>query len=376
MANLCEFSGKKLLSDAGIIVPTGLLAESRKAVQAAFQRLGPCVVKAQVPIGKRGKAGGIRMASTREQAGIVADAILGMEIAGYRVTKLLVEPLIDIRRELYVSILNDTRTKGPMLVFSAMGGMDVEAVAQAAPNRVAQQPIPFDDELPEELVFKALSGFAGNARTLVRPLQALFKVYRATDAELVEINPLVETSDGSIIALDCKLVVDDSALYRQESLRAEIVPEILTELEREAQTHGLKYIELDGNVGIIANGAGLTMTTIDAVKHFGGKPANFLEIGGEAYTKGKIALEILLKNDAIKSVLVNLCGAFARTDVMVEGIIHAWKELEPSVPIYFSVDGTGYEEAIARVRKELDAEPCETMDAAVQMAVKAAQSDP
>jgi succinyl-CoA synthetase beta subunit len=192
----------------------------------------------------------------------------------------------------------------------------------------------------------------------------------------VEINPLVVASDGRLIALDCKLVVDDSAAPRQRVLSQSAAPDRLTPLEARGRTLALNYLELDGDVGVLANGAGLTMATMDGVRHYGGRPANFLEIGGDNYTKAKPALELVLANRRVRSLLVNFCGAFARTDVMVEGVIDAWCELKPAIPAFFSIHGTNEEEAVAMVRERLRLEPFELMDEAVRAAVAAAQRGP
>ena len=372
MANLCEYSGKKLLVQAGIKVPRGQLATSLDEVAIACKEIGPCVLKAQVPIGKRGKSGGIQKANNREEAINIAKDMFGMKIGGHEVKKILLEEIAIINTECYVAITNDTRTKGPMLVFSAMGGMDVEEISQKDPTQMVFKPIPFGNTLSREFILAAIGHLPLVSDQIVETIEQLFQVYRLHDAELVEINPLVISSDADIIALDCKFILDDSSIYRQEQLRNEIAPEKQTSLEKRAAQSGLKYIELGGNVGVIANGAGLTMTTMDAITFFGGKPANFLEIGGEAYTKSKEALEILLQNPRIKSILVNFCGAFARTDVMTEGIVKAWQDLEPDIPVFFSINGTGYLEAIAMVREELNLEPFDLMDEAVIKAVEAA----
>jgi succinyl-CoA synthetase beta subunit len=203
-------------------------------------------------------------------------------------------------------------------------------------------------------------------------LLALYKAYRGLDAELIEINPLVVTRDDRIVALDCKLTLDDSAAYRQSEIAAKAAPEKQTALEAKAAAAGLRYIELGGSVGVLANGAGLTMTTMDVIAHYGGAPANFLEIGGEAYTKAKTALSILLENPNVKSLLVNFCGAFARTDVMADGVISAWQELKPAIPIFFTIHGTGEDEAIKLVQQRLGIEPYDLMDDAVKAAVAAA----
>ncbi|MGI9502394.1 MAG: succinate--CoA ligase, partial [Geminicoccaceae bacterium] len=202
-----------------------------------------------------------------------------------------------------------------------------------------------------------------------------YDAYRITDAELIEINPLAMTTIGDLIALDCKLTVDDSGVGRRGDLEESGVPEKLTELEARAKEHGLSYIELDGEVGMLANGAVLTMTTMDAIRHYGGEPANFLEIGGDAYTKGKPALEVVLANPKVKSLLINFCGAFARTDVMVGGLLEAWKEIKPELPVFFSIHGTGEDEAIAMVKERLGIEPFDLMDHAVEAAVQAARGE-
>jgi succinyl-CoA synthetase beta subunit len=238
-------------------------------------------------------------------------------------------------------------------------------------------PVDINGGVTAPLLETALQGLdLGAARgAIIDSLVKLYGAYRANDAELLEINPLVVTADDEVVALDCKFTLDDSAAVRRPELAAQAAPEPLTGLEAEAQAAGLKYIELGGAVGVLANGAGLTMTTMDAVTYYGGTAANFLEIGGEAYTKSKVALEILLKNPNIRSLLVNFCGAFARTDVMAEGVVAAWKELAPDIPVFFTIHGTGEEEAVALVRRELAIEPYDLMDDAVKAAVAAAQEE-
>ena len=201
----------------------------------------------------------------------------------------------------------------------------------------------------------------------------LYRAWRTRDAELLEINPLALLADGRVVALDCKFVLDDASVFRQAGIAPHGSPGAMTELERRGAEAGLKLIQLDGNVGVLANGAGLTMTTMDVISHYGGRPANFLEIGGEAYTQAKPALELVLDNPKVKSLVVNFCGAFARTDVMVEGIVGAWEALSPTLPAFFTVHGTGEKEAIAMLRERLGIEPFATMDEAVKAAVEAAR---
>lgn len=372
--NFEEHAAKPLLARFGIAVPPSRLASNPDEAEAAAREIGACVVKAQVPTGKRGKAGGIKLAATPDEARRHAQAIIGMEIGGWPVARVLVEAQTPIAKELYAAVLDDSASKAPMLLFSAMGGMDVEEVAEQDPQAMRRVPIAIERGLTEDEARSAVAGL-GLDRVedqLVHVLLALYRAYRELDAELVEINPLVVTADDRVVALDCKLTVDDGAAPRQAEITRLAAPDKHTGLEARAAAAGLKYIELDGSVGILANGAGLTMTTMDVVAHFGGRPANFLEIGGEAYTKAKTALSIVLANPNVKSVLVNFCGAFARTDVMAEGVINAWQELEPDVPIFFTIHGTGEDQAVALVRERLGIEPYDLMDDAVKAAVAAA----
>lgn len=372
--NFEEYRAKPLLEKCGIAVPDSDLAWDADAAQAAAARIGKCVVKAQVPIGKRGKAGGIKLAATPEEAKAHAQAILGMEIDGYLVEKLLIEAQVPIAQELYAAVLNDAGSKNPMILFSMMGGMDVEEVAETDPGAMRKIPVDITKGFDLAAAQRALEGcdLAEMEAAVADVLVKLYQAYRDHDAELLEINPLVLTDDKRVIALDCKLTIDDSAAPRQVELAEQAAPELMTALEVKAHEAGLKYISLGGSVGVLANGAGLTMTSMDAITHYGGKPANFLEIGGEAYTKSKIALSILLENTDIRSLLVNFCGAFARTDVMTEGLVAAWKELAPDIPIFFTIHGTGEDEAVKIVREELGLEPFDLMDDAVKAAVAAA----
>ena len=341
-------------------MPPGELCRDAEAAAAAVGRLGRCAVKAQVPSGKRGKAGGIRLVNDPQEARAAAKAILGMEIAGHRVERVLVEKCADIAQELYVAVLNDVATRAPMVLFSRCGGMDIEEI----PDSIVRIPVDIDKgfqtnpELDEDI-----GGF----------VKRLYDLYAQTDAELLEVNPLVRLKGGGLLALDCKLTVDDAALFRQPELAGKGAREKLTELERRGRELGLKYIELPGNVGVLANGAGLTMTTMDVIEHCGGAPANFLEIGGDAYTKAEGALGLVLANPRVKSVIVNFCGAFARTDVMAGGVVEAWRKLEPSLPVFFSVHGTGEEEAVALIKQRLGMEPFDRMEDAVRAAVEAAK---
>ena len=373
--NFEEHAAKPLLRAAGIETPRGRVARSgAEAREAAAELGGHVVVKAQVPAGKRGKAGGIRAADDAATAGAAAEAILGMAIEGHRVEAVLVEEQAAIAAEYYAAVLNDPASKGPLVMFSPEGGMDIEEVAAAKPGRVRRAPVDIRRGLDLASARSMLAGFGPeiDEAAVAEVLVALYRAYRDNDAELLEVNPLARLEDGRLVALDCKLSLDDSAVKRREALAGAGSPDPTTALEARAEALGLKYIELDGDIGVIANGAGLTMTTMDVITHQGGRPANFLEIGGEAYTKAKPALELLLANPRVKCLVVNFCGAFARTDVMTGGVLDAWEALLPALPVFFSVHGTGAAEARTMLRERLGVTPYPTMDEAIAGAVAAA----
>ncbi len=376
--NFEEHSAKPLLAAHGLQIARGILANSSAAAQQAVCELGgACVLKAQVPTGKRGKAGGIQLVNSPDQAAEQAERILGMEIAGYKVEQLLVEPQIDIAQEYYAAVLNDPRSKAPLVIFSAQGGMDIEEVAAENPAAIRQQAVDirsgFDKNQARALLGDLLADEL--AECVATSLAQLYSCYSAIDAELLEVNPLVVTNSGELLALDCKYVLDDSAVKRQQDLAAQGSPELLSDLEAKGNDVGIKYIELDGDIGVLANGAGLTMTTMDVIAHYGGKPANFCEIGGEAYTKAQTALELVLGKPGVRSLVVNFCGAFARCDVMMSGLLAAWQQLQPDIPVFFSIAGTGDTEAIALLQEQLGMTPLADMDAACQAAVRAAAAE-
>jgi len=374
--NFEEHAAKALiLAPAGIAVPRAILCLTAKEAATAAAQIGPCVVKAQVPAGKRGKAGGIKLANTPKEAKQVADQILGMRIGDYTVARLLIEEQAKIAREFYAAVLHDTSARKPLILFSTEGGMDIEEIAAEKPQAIRRLLVDIDDKPSAGAIAGMLKSLdLGTAQGQIADILArLYAAYRARDAELLEINPLALLADGRVVALDCKFVLDDAAAYRQPEIAKHGSPGAMTELEQRGAETGLKLIQLDGNVGVLANGAGLTMTTMDVIGHYGGKPANFLEIGGEAYTKSEVALDLVLSNPGVKSLVINFCGAFARTDVMADGVVKAWHKLKPKVPVFFSIHGTGEDEAVALVRNELAIEPYDFMEDAIQEAVKAAQ---
>jgi len=374
--NFEEHAAKSLvLNAAGIPTLRGMLCSTAAEAATAATKIGPCVVKAQVPAGKRGKAGGIKLARTSDEARKTAEQILGMSIGGYTVERLLVEEQAQIAREFYAAGLHDVAARRPLVLFSTEGGMDIEEIAAAKPAAIRRLLLDIDGNPDATDIAGMLKGLdLGPAETqIMQILERLYTAYRKYDGELLEINPLAVLDDGRVVALDCKFVLDDAAIYRQPELAKAGAAGSMTALEKRGAENGLKLIQLDGNVGVLANGAGLTMTTMDVIRHYGGKPANFLEIGGEAYTKSEIALDLVLSNPGVKSLVINFCGAFARTDVMAEGVVRAWHKLAPRVPVFFSIHGTGENEAVALVRNTLGIEPYDFMEDAIQAAVKAAQ---
>ncbi|MDD9878385.1 MAG: acetate--CoA ligase family protein [Magnetovibrio sp.] len=373
--NFEEYAAKPILAAAGIAVPESILARDSDAAMKAAETLGLVVVKAQVPTGKRGKAGGIQLAKTPDEARAHAETILGMTIATHVVEKVLVEQCSDIAREFYAAVLNDPISKGPMVMFSTEGGMDIEEIAVETPEKLRKAAVDIREGFDLAAARALVDGLAldgaeeGVAETLVK----LYAAYTANDAELLEINPLVLTGEGQVIALDCKFSLDDSGIKRQQEIAPNGTPDKLTGLEQRGEDLGIKYIELDGDVAVLANGAGLTMTTMDVVRHHGGDPANFCEIGGEAYTKATDGLKMVLDKPGVKSLVVNFCGAFARCDVMMDGILNAWDELKPDIPVFFSIAGTGDQVAIEMLKERMGLDPLPNMDAACKAAVDAAK---
>ena len=377
-----EYLAKPLLARAGVPVPRGEVAATPEAAFAAAIAIagaaGQVVVKAQVPAGKRGRSGGVLFAETPEQAREAATRLLGARIAGYPVEKVLVEERADIRRELYAAALNDPSSKSPLVLFSTEGGIDIEEIHAATPGKILRRVVDiragFGRAEARDLLAASDLGPA-LCEAVADVLARMYALYREVDGELVEINPLIVDGAGGVRALDCKLSMDDGARPRHPELVALVEADSRlggTLLERHGGELGLLYIELDGSVGVLANGAGLTMATMDVIAYHGGRPANFLEIGGEAYTRARPALELVLSNPSVRSLLINFCGAFARTDVMTAGVVEALEVLRSEVPVFFSIHGTGEAEAVRLVRERLRQEPYDHMDDAVKAAVAAA----
>ena len=374
---LHEYQAKQLLARAGIPVPEGRIATTPEEAEAAARALGgTVVVKAQVHAGGRGKAGGIKVAKTPAEAGEHAKAILHMQIKGLRVRKVYVERGAQIAKELYLGITLDRDRRRAVVMLSTVGGMDIEEVAATTPEKIARGwPDPALGLLPYQaraLCFDA--GVPAEQRSAVADIaQRLYGVYAKTDAMLIEINPLFIQIDGSVLAGDAKLDVDDNALFRQPELRdwKEVSPD--EEVEERARALGFSYVQLDGDVGIIGNGAGLVMGTLDAVRNAGGRAANFLDVGGGAKEAVvKAALEIVLANKNVKSVLINIFGGITRGDEVAKGILSVIAQHPPAVPLVIRLSGTEAEAG----RKLLVGAPLEsreTMDEAAAEAVRLAK---
>jgi succinyl-CoA synthetase beta subunit len=347
--DLLEYQGKQLFARHGVPVPSGEPATTVEEAVAAADRIGyPCVVKAQVQIGGRGKAGGIKVAKDRDEARQHAEAIIGMDIRGFTVHEVWIEAASDIAEEYYASIVFDRAAKAPLFMLSTQGGMDIEEVAERDPKAIARLHVDpllgFQDFHGRRLAFEA-----GVAADVVRPLGALlsklYDAFVAEDAMLVEVNPLIVTADRKVAALDAKVTLDDNAAYRHpdhEGMRdtANEDPQ-----ERMARERDLTYVKLDGDIGILGNGAGLVMSTLDVVAQYGGSPANFLDAGGgskaEAITS---AVEVILSNPNVKAVLFNIFGGITRGDEVANGLVAAFAQVKPSVPFVVRLDGTNDKE--------------------------------
>jgi succinyl-CoA synthetase beta subunit len=343
--DLYEHQGKQLFARYGIPVSEGQVAATPAEARAAAERIGaPVVVKAQVLAGGRGKAGGIQLAATPDEAEAHAAAILGMDIKGHTVHRVWVERSSEIEREYYFSITFDRGAKRPLLMLTTAGGIDIEEVAAKTPDRLARLHVDpligFEPFHARRLCFAA--GLpAEEMRQAGEIMAAAYRAFIETDAMLVEINPLIVTPDGKLHALDSKYTVDDNALFRHPDIAEMRDLEALPPEERMARERGVTYVKLDGYVGIIGNGAGLVMSTLDVVAGAGGSPANFLDVGGGAQADEIVtAMEVLLSDPDVKAVLFNVFGGITRCDEVARGILTALERLDVQVPMVVRLDGT------------------------------------
>ncbi len=352
---LHEYQAKDLLRKRGVYTLDSQVCFTLEEAKQAVRDIGlPCVIKAQVHAGGRGKAGGVKVAKTDSEALKYAETILGMTIktaqtteSGQRVSCILIEKATAIKSELYVSMLIDRETSKIIILASQEGGVDIEEVAHKNPDSIKRLYI---DKAIGLMPFQArlLSNSLGIKAVAQKKFVALMLgVYRAfidCDASMIEINPLVITEDDRVVALDAKMIIDDNALFRQRAISEMRDPSQEDEKEIEAQHHGLSYVALDGSIGCMVNGAGLAMATMDIIKHVGGKPANFLDVGGSA-TKERVeeALRIIVRDSQVKSIFVNVFGGIAKCDVIAEGVVKAAKSLDLKMPLVVRLQGTNVE---------------------------------
>jgi succinyl-CoA synthetase beta subunit len=349
--DLLEYQGKQLLAEHGVPIPDGRHADTVEAAVGAAEEIGyPCVIKAQVRIGKRGKAGGIKIANDRDEAVKHAEAILGMDIRGFTVHEVWVERASRIDAEYYASIILDRSEKKLLVMLSRMGGMDIEEIAETDPSALVRRHI----EPGEELTAETATQIAIDARIdedatgqVGDLLPKLFEVALGEDATLIEVNPMIVTSDREVVALDSKITIDNSALYRHEGL-AELRDRSAEDpQERMAEEKGLTYVKLGGDIGILGNGAGLCMSTLDVVAQAGGKPANFLDAGGGSKAETIVdALEVITSDENVRAILFNIFGGITRCDEIAKGIIEASARISIDVPLVVRLDGTNSEQGL------------------------------
>ncbi|MFT3894769.1 MAG: ADP-forming succinate--CoA ligase subunit beta [Anaerolineales bacterium] len=374
---LHEYQSKTIFSKYGIPIPKGRVAATAdEAKQIAEELGGRAVIKAQVLVGGRGKAGGVKVAKNPNEAREYADQILAMSIKGLRVRKVLVDEAAAIAHEIYFAITNDRAAKKPVMIASAAGGVDIEEVAATTPEKIIKvhidpllglrdyqaRDIAASIDLPRELW-----------RDFSKIATSLWNVYRESDAELAEINPLVITKDNKLVALDGKMLIDDNSLFRHADLAEIRDIDEEAPAETDARRHGLSFIKLDGNIGCMVNGAGLAMTSMDIVKLFGGEPANFLDIGGGAKAdKVAAAMRIILSDPNVKAILFNIFGGITRCDEVAKGILVAMDEVKPKVPMVVRLVGTNAEEG-RKLLENANMITAETLADAAKKAVAAAK---
>jgi succinyl-CoA synthetase beta subunit len=353
-----EYQAKEILRGFGVATPRGRVTDSPEAGRIAKEFGGRAVVKAQIHAGGRGKGGGVKLAKSPEEAEALARKIVGMQLvthqtgpAGQRVKKILVEEALDIAKELYLGVTLDRAIGKPVLMVSRQGGMEIEEVAAKDPSAIVKEPFEPSWGLQPYQARKLADalGLTGEThKKAIGFLIALAKAYVATDASLAEINPLLVTVGGDVLALDAKMNFDDNALFRHTAIREYRDLDEEDPLEVEASKFGLNYIKLDGNVGCMVNGAGLAMATMDIIQYAGGKPANFLDVGGGANEEQvKNAMRIILSDANVKAVLINIFGGIMRCDIIAPGVVNAVKEIGIKVPVVVRLEGTNVEEGRA-----------------------------
>jgi len=384
-----EYQAKEILRGFGVAVPRGKLAKTpEEAVAAARELLANkpvCVVKAQIHAGGRGKGGGVKLAKSAEEAGEIARKMLGMQLVthqtgpqGQKVRKVYVEEGMDIARELYLGLTLDRALAGNTMMASSEGGVEIEEVAASHPEKILREHVDpvvgLGGYQARNLAF-ALGLKGPEVNSFSKFATAMYRAYQATDASIVEINPLVVTKQGEVLALDAKINFDDNALFRHKDIAALRDPDEEDPREQMAKEYDLNYIALDGNIGCMVNGAGLAMATMDIIKSAGGMPANFLDVGGGAdEAKVTAAFKLLLSDDQVKAVLVNIFGGIMRCDIIAAGIIAAAKQVHLRVPLVVRLEGTNVEQGKALLRNSgLPIIPADDLGDAARKAVAAAK---
>lgn len=371
-----EYQAKEIFAASKIPVPPGEIATTPiEAYEIAKKYNKPVMVKSQVHVGGRGKAGGIKYAENAEAAKVLATQILGMQIKGLEVQKVLITVAEDIISESYVGIILDRATKKPVIMVSPAGGVDIEEVAAKTPEKIFKlyvDPVaglrPFQ---ARNLAYKLYRDI-NQVRKAADIIMKLYNIFWASDASLVEINPLITNTAGDVIALDAKLNIDDNGLFRQKDIAAMRDLSAENPAEVEAREADLSFIKLDGNIGCIVNGAGLAMATMDLVKRYGGEPANFLDIGGSSNPQKVVtAMRIILSDPNVKAILINIFGGITRCDDVATGIVAAFKELSPEVPVVVRLTGTNEKEA-EKILKQVKLPTENTLDKVVKKAISLA----
>jgi succinyl-CoA synthetase beta subunit len=372
---LYEFESKEIAARYGIPTPRGRVATNPQEASRVARELGPVVLKAQVLVGGRGLAGGVKIAEKPEEAYSIAERLFSSSIRGEKVEKLLVEEKVGISRELYLSLTVDRATRRPVYLVSEMGGIEIEELAKKHPEKIRKiyvdPGVGYTDYMARE-VLQALKLTWTFLQDIVNITRAMYRIMTDYDAELVEFNPLALTSDNRLVALDAKIIIDDNSLYRHPELQ-KLRGRELSEYEKRARELEFSYVELDGDIGVICNGAGSTMATMDSILYYGGRPANFLDIGGGARSERiKEAVRLMLMHPRSRVLLINVFGGITRCDEVAMGIIEAIREVGARKPIIVRMLGTNEEEG-RRILRERGIEVYNEMDDAVKAAVELAK---
>jgi succinyl-CoA synthetase beta subunit len=374
---LHEYLSKRIFADYGVPIPIGKVAETPEEAEGIARELGGrVIVKSQVLVGGRGKAGGIKLADSPDEAREHAEEILSLHIKGLPVRKVLIDQAVDIQEEIYLGITNDRGEGKPVIMASSEGGVDIEEVAAATPEKIIKCHI---DPMMGLQNYQSRDLAAGidlpreHWKAFGKISHGLWQAYKKSDANLAEINPLVITGGGELLAVDGKMVIDDNALFRHPDLAAMRDTDIEAEAEVKARKHDLSYIKLDGDIGCMVNGAGLAMTTMDIIKLFGGEPANFLDIGGGASAdKVAAALRIILSDQSVNAILFNIFGGITRCDLVAQGILEALEDIDTDVPMVVRLVGTNAKEG-RQLLADAEMTTADTLAEAARLAVAAAE---